>query len=202
MLKSRLFISCEFIDFLLFFYSLKKEIINNINEIDSMDKIKEYCEKNQVNYNGIMTFIENRDEIIRDFLFNMNMNPYANDHINLYDLLNSYSSNQNLFEESIEEIIKIKQCIYEGYKLNVATYDSESNTYISNFNGYEIDTNSYLVKNFPSLNNGKQFIDRKPKYILYDSLTIKQNFNSDYTFSVSNCITVLSGYVNIDFSFI
>ena len=202
LLKSRLFISCEFIDFLLFFYSLKKEIINNINEIDSMDKIKEYCEKNQVNYNGIMTFIENRDEIIRDFLFNMNMNPYANDHINLYDLLNSYSSNQNLFEESIEEIIKIKQCIYEGYKLNVATYDSESNTYISNFNGYEIDTNSYLVKNFPSLNNGKQFIDRKPKYILYDSLTIKQNFNSDYTFSVSNCITVLSGYVNIDFSFI
>lgn len=202
LLKSRLFISCEFIDFLLFFYSLKKEIINNINEIDSMNKIKEYCEKNQVNYNGIMTFIENRDEIIRDFLFNMNMNPYANDHINLYDLLNSYSSNQNLFEESIEEIIKIKQCIYEGYKLNVATYDSESNTYISNFNGYEIDTNSYLVKNFPSLNNGKQFIDRKPKYILYDSLTIKQNFNSDYTFSVSNCITVLSGYVNIDFSFI
>lgn len=202
LLKSRLFISCEFIDFLLFFYSLKKEIINNINEIDSMNKIKEYCEKNQVNYNGIMTFIENRDEIIRDFLFNMNMNPYANDHINLYDLLNSYSSNQNLFEESIEEIIKIKKCIYEGYKLNVATYDSESNTYISNFNGYEIDTNSYLVKNFPSLNNGKQFIDRKPKYILYDSLTIKQNFNSDYTFSVSNCITVLSGYVNIDFSFI
>lgn len=202
LLKSRLFISCEFIDFLLFFYSLKKEIINNINEIDSMDKIKEYCEKNQVNYNGIMTFIENRDEIIRDFLFNMNMNPYANDHINLYDLLNSYSSNQNLFEESIEEIIKIKQCIYEGYKLNVATYDSESNTYISNFNGYEIDTNSYLVKNFPSLINGKQFIDKKPKYILYDSLTIKQNFNSDYTFSVSNCITVLSGYVNIDFSFI
>ena len=202
LLKSRLFISCEFIDFLLFFYSLKKEIINNINEIDSMDKIKEYCEKNQVNYNGIMTFIENRDEIIRDFLFNMNMNPYANDHINLYDLLNSYSSNQNLFEESIEEIIKIKQCIYEGYKLNVATYDSESNTYISNFNGYEIDTNSYLLKNFPSLNNGKQFIDKKPKYILYDSLTIKQNFNSDYTFSVSNCITILSGYVNIDFSFI
>ncbi len=202
LLKSRLFISCEFIDFLLFFYSLKKEIINNINEIDSINKIKEYCEKNQVNYDGIMTFIENRDEIIRDFLFNMNMNPYANDHINLYDLLNSYSSNQNLFEESIEEIIKIKQCIYEGYKLNVATYDSESNTYISNFNGYEIDTNSYLVKNFPSLNNGKQFIDKKPKYILYDSLTIKQNFNSDYTFSVSNCITVLSGYVNIDFSFI
>ena len=201
LLKSRLFISCEFIDFLLFFYSLKKEIINNI-ETDSINKIKEYCEKNQVNYNGIMAFIENRDEIIRDFLFNMNMNPYANDHINLYDLLNSYNGNQNLFEESIEEIIKIKQCIYEGYKLNVATYNSEKNIYISNFNGYKIDTNSYLIKNLPSLKNGKRFTENKPKYILYDSLTIKQNFDSDYTFAVSNCITVLSGYINIDFSFI
>ena len=203
LLKSRLFISCEFIDFLLFFYSLKKEIMSVINsKTESIEKIKNYCEKNQVNYNGIMTFIENRDEIIRDFLFNMNMNPYSNDHINLSDLLNSYNSNQNLFEESIEEIIKIKQCIYEGYKLNVATYDSEQNVYISNFNGYEIETNSYLLKNFPSLKNGKQFTDNKPKHILYDSLTIKQNFNSDYTFSVSNCITILSGYVNIDFSFI
>jgi len=203
LLKSRLFISCEFIDFLLFFYSLKKEIMSVINgKTESVDKIKNYCEKNQVNYNGIMTFIENRDEIIRDFLFNMNMNPYSNDHINLYDLLNSYNSNQNLFEESIEEIIKIKQCIYEGYKMNVATYDSEQNVYISNFNGYEIETNSYLLKNFPSLKNGRQFTDNKPKHILYDSLTIKQNFNSDYTFSVSNCITILSGYVNIDFSFI
>ena len=147
-------------------------------------------------------FHANRDEIIRDFLFNMNMNPYANNHINLYDLLNTYNSNQNLFEESIEEIIKIKQCIYEGYKLNIATYNSEKNIYISNFNGYEIDTNSYLLKNLPSLKNGKHFIDNKPKYILYDSLTIKQNFNGDYTFSVSNCVSVLSGYVNIDFSFL
>jgi HrpA-like RNA helicase len=203
LLKSRLFISCEFIDFLLFFYSLKKELMSVIDsKTESIEKIKNYCEKNQVNYNGIMTFIENRDEIIRDFLFNMNMNPYSNDHINLSDLLNSYNSNQNLFEESIEEIIKIKQCIYEGYKLNVATYDSEQNVYISNFNGYEIETNSYLLKNFPSLKNGRQFTDNKPKHILYDSLTIKQNFNSDYTFSVSNCITILSGYVNIDFSFI
>ena len=132
----------------------------------------------------------------------MNMNPYANDHINIYNLLNSYNSNQNLFEESIEEIIKIKQCIYEGYKLNIATYDSEKNVYISNFNGYEIETNSYLLKNFPYLKNGRKFTDNKPKYILYDSITIKQNLNGDYTFSISNCVSVLSGYINIDFSFI
>ena len=199
LLKSRLFISCEFIDFLLFFYSLKNVIMTSNNDIN---QIKEFCEKNQVNYNGIMTFIENRDEIIRDFLFNMNMNPFANSHINIYNLLNTYNTNNNLFEESIDEIIKIKKCIYEGYKLNIATYNKEKNIYISNFNGYEIDTNSYLLKNLPILEHGKKFIDVKPKHIIYDSLIIKQNFNSEYTFSIANCVSVLSGYIDIDPTFI
>ncbi len=199
LLKSRLFISCEFIDFLLFFYSLKNIIMSSNNDIDT---IKEFCLQNQVNYNGIMTFIENRDEIIRDFLFNMNMNPFANSHINVYNLLNSYNTNQNLFEESIEEIIKIKKCIYEGYKLNVATYNIEKNVYISNFNGHQIEANSYLLKNFPLLNSGKKFIDTKPKHIIYDSLIIKQNFNSEYTFSIANCVSILSGYIDIDPTFI
>lgn len=201
LLKTRLFISCEFIDFLLFFYAFKEQIIIN-TETNSIEKIKEFCNENKVNYDGMMTFIENRDEILRDFLFNMNMNPYTNNHINLYNLLNSYNSNENLFEESIEEIIKIKKCIYEGYKLNIATYDSEQNIYISNFNKYKIDTNSYLLKNLPSLKNGKQFIDYKPKYILYDGLVIKQNVENEYVFSPTNCVSILSGYINIDFSFI
>jgi HrpA-like RNA helicase len=212
LLKSRLFISCEFIDFLLFFYAFKNIMIDDspggLAGLDStkntnpINKIKEFCELHQVNYGGMMTFLENRDEIMRDLLFNMNMNPFANSHINIYNLLNSYNTNQNLFEESIEEIIKIKKCIYEGYKLNVATYDFEKNVYISNYNGYTVDTTSYLLKNLPYLEHGRKFENTKPKYILYDSLTIKQNMNSEYVFSVSNAISVLSGYINIDLNYI
>jgi len=200
LLKSRLFISCEFIDFLLFFYAFKNILMSSINT--SITPVKEFCELHQVNYNGMMTFLENRDEIMRDLLFNMNMNPFTNAHINLYDLLNTYNKNQNLFEESIEEIIKIKNCIYEGYKLNVATYDAEKKLYISNHNGYTIDSSSYLLKNLPYLENGKMFEETKPKYILYDSLTIKQNMNSEYVFSVSNAICVLSGYIHLDLNYI
>jgi len=198
-LKSRLFISCEFIDFLLFFYKFKKVIIANNNNVS---KIKDFCELNKVNYLSLMNFIELRDDVIKDFLFNMNMNPFANSHINLDDLLNSYKTNENLFEESIEEIMKIKKCIYEGYKLNIATYNSEKNKYISDYNGYELNINSYLVKNLPILNNGKNFNMIKPKHILYDSLLIKKNpISNNYDITVSNCISVLSGYVNIDFDF-
>jgi len=195
LLKTRLFISCEFIDFLLFFYAFKKIVVEHGTDIE---KIKEFCESNKVNYDGMITFLENRDEITRDFLFNMNMDPYANSHIDLHNLLNTYNTNQNLFEESIEEIIKIKKCIYEGYKLNVATYDKEKETYISNHNGYKIDVNTYLLRNLPYLKNGERFIDNKPKHILYDSLVIKANMDNEYTFTVSNAVSVLSGYIFID----
>lgn len=201
LLKSRLFISCEFIDFLLFFYQFKKVLMDNKNT-NTIVKIKEFCEFHQVNYNGMMVFLENRDEIIRDMLFNMNMNPFSNSHINISDLLNTYNTNENLFEESIGEIIKIKNCIYEGYKLNVATYDLEKNAYISNHNGYIVNSTSYLLKNLPHLEHGKRFENVKPKYILYDSLTIKQNMNGEYQFFASNVISVLSGYINIDLKFI
>ena len=51
---------------------------------NTIANIKSFCEKYQVNYNGMMSFLENRDEIMRDFLFNMNMNPFTNSHINIY----------------------------------------------------------------------------------------------------------------------
>ena len=197
-LKSRLFISCEMIDFLLFFYKFKK-IVKEYN--NNIGKIKEFCDENKVSYLGIMTFIESRDDILRDFLFNMNMNPFANSHINLDELLSSYQSNEKLFEEFIEEVIKIKKCIYEGYKLNTATYDKELNEYISDYNGRIIKSDSYLLKNLPHIENGKKFMDTKPQRILYDSLIIKKNMSNNFEFQVSNAVSVMSGYVDIDDTF-
>lgn len=197
-LKSRLFISCEMIDFLLFFYKFKK-IIKEYN--NNIIKIKEFCNDNKVNYQGLMIFIENRDDVLRDFLFNMNMNPFTNSNIDLDDLLKSYQSNENIFEEFIEEIIKIKKCIYEGYKLNTATYDSNLNEYISDYNGNIVKSDSYLLKNLPHIDDGKKFIDLKPKKIIYDSLIIKKNISNNFEFHISNAISVMSGYVDIDNTF-
>ena len=194
-LKSRLFISCEFIDFLLFFYKFKKIVVQYNNNIT---KIKEFCEENKINYVGLMAMIENRDDILRDFLFNMNMNPFTNSHIDLSNLLDSYLTNENMFEEYINEIINIKKCIYDGYKLNTATYDSENNVYISDYNNKIINSDSYLLKNLPQVNYSKKNIDYKPKKIIYDSLIIKKNISNEYEFHISNAVSVLSGYINFD----
>jgi len=193
-LKSRLYISCEFVDFLLFFYKFKSLLIKNSDLIS----VNKFCEENKVNYNGLMSLIEFRDDIFRDLLFNMNMNPFENNHIDLYNLILLSKNNDKMFLEYIDEITKIKKCIYEGYKLNTATYDKNTNSYISDYNGHKIESESYLIKNLPFVKNGKAFEDIKPNKILYDSLTIKKNFNNDYIFQVTNCISILSGFVNID----
>jgi len=199
-LKTRLFISCEFIDFLLFFYKFQKILDLYKNDFK---KINEFCEQNKVNYGTLMTLIEIREEIIKDFLFNMNLNPMANNHINLYNLINSYNSNDNLFIESIEEVIKIKKCLYEGFKFNIAIYDENKKKYIINNTNKEIEVESYLIKNLPILESGKHFEINKPKIILYDSLLIKKNSNiNTYEFNIGNSISILSGYVNIDLDFI
>lgn len=198
-LKTRLFISCEFIDFLLFFYKFQKIIEIHKNNVN---KIKEFCFENKINYSGLMQLIEIRDEILKDLIFNMNINPMINSEINLYDLLNSYNTNDNLFIESIEEIIKIKKCIYEGFKLNIAIYDDVQNKYIIKNSDKELNSESYLIKNLPLLNSGKHFVTKKPKIILFDSLMVKKNSqNNNYEFYASGSISILSGYINIDNNF-
>ena len=194
-LKTRLFISCEFIDFLLFFYKFQ-EILSLYKT--NTDKIIEFCNENKIIYAALMNLIDIRDEIIKDLVFNMNLNPMVNNHINLYNLINTYNDNNNLFIESIDEIIKIKKCLYEGFKLNIAIYDDKSHNYIIHNTNKIINSNSYLIKNLPILASGKKFEINKPNVILFDSLLIKKNSETNnYEYNIANSLSILSGYVNI-----
>jgi HrpA-like RNA helicase len=191
-LKTRLFISCEFIDFLLFFNSFQELLLINF---DKIDVIHQFCITNHIIYSELMKLIEIRDEIIKDLTFNMNLNPMTNNHINLSALLNS----SNTFNEAIEMIINIKKCLYDGFKYNIAIYNKELNKYIIKNTPFEINTNSYLTKNLPILESGKKFEINKPPVILFDSSIIKNNPEiNNYQFYIANSISVLSGYININ----
>lgn len=197
-LKTRLFINCEFIDFLLFFYQFQNLLLQNSNT-NQYYNLEEFCNKHYINYSTLLNLIDIRDEIIKDFAFNMNLNPMLNNHINLFSLINTYNKNNNLFSETINEIINIKKCLYAGFKFNIAIYDKEKNNYIVHNSNHIINTNSYLTKNLPILESGKQFNINKPPIILFDSKIIKKNPDiNNYQFYVTNSISVLSGYININ----
>lgn len=196
-IKTRLFISCEFIDFVLFFNTFQELLIS---KSDKNSFIHDFCLENHINYNVLLNLIEVRDEIIKDLTFNINLNPISNAHINLSKLINFYSANNNmLFNEAIEEVIKIKKCIYEGFKFNIAIFNKESNNYIIKNTNIEINVNSYLTKNLPIFNSGKQFNVNKPPVIIFDSSIIKKNSDiNNYQFYVANSLSILSGYININ----
>lgn len=191
-LKTRVFINCEFIDFLLFFYKFQELISINY---DKNQIIQQFCIDNHIIYNEFMNLLDIRDEIIKDLTFNMNLNPMMNNHIQLISLLNS----PNTFKEGIDTIINIKKCLYEGFKLNIAIYNKEKNKYIIQNTQFEININSYLTKNLPILESGKKFEINKPPIILFDSSIIKNNPDiNNYQFYTANSISVLSGYININ----
>lgn len=194
-LKTRLLISCEFIDFLLFFYRFQELLLNNNNH----EEVLEFCNQNNVIYSELMNLIDLRDEIIKDFVFNMNINPMVNTNVNLFNLINNINNNNNIYYETISEIINIKKCIYYGFQFNIAIYDKSINNYIINNTKYIINTNSYLTKNLPILESGKQFNINKPPIILFDSKIIKKNSEiNNYQFYVTNSISIMSGYVNLN----
>lgn len=195
-LKTRLLVSCEFIDFLLFYRQFELICIKYKN----IKKIEEWCSLNKVKYNSMLNIIRIKDEIIYDMIYKMNLNPYLNNN-NLLSLLNNKVSYNN--NEFLDEIKKIKYCLYEGLKLNICIYDTEKQQYINKDTGININPNSYLTKNLPIIEEGKKFIQTKPKLILYDSLILKyDNIIKKYIFSPVNCITILDGYINIDLNLI
>lgn len=194
-LKLRMLISCEFIDFLLFFYEFSEHVQYIKKDKDYMYN---WCNNQKVNFSSMLDFIEKRDEIIIDLLHNINLSPSYNLSNNLNYLFKSALSSDVIASEFIEEVIKIKNCIYEGYKLNTATYNDKLKCYISDINNKKLNITSYLVNNFPLLEHGKKLEEYKPKHILYDSLMVSQNFDGNYEISKVNSISVLSGFVNID----
>ena len=202
-LKTRLFISCEFIDFLLF-YKHFQIICYTTKDIA---KIEEWCMRHKIKYKGMLNIVRVKDDIINNMINKMNLNPYLN-YKNLYELLNTRNESKKSdieydLTEAIQEIIKIKKCLYEGLQLNIATYDDKKNEYISNITGNIITTNSYLTKNLPILDYGDNFIQTKPKIILYDSIIMKyDNIIGKFIFSPINAISVLDGYISNNSSLI
>jgi len=203
-LKNRLYISCEFIEFLLVF----KQFIQIVKE-NKLDVAKEWCKQNKILYNGIMSLIQLRDDIIKELIFNCGLNPLKNSSIDLLEMLEiDYKIKKkgggiykDKLDNSIKYISKIKHCIYEGYKLNIAKLN-EDNEYESLNEHIIVNIKSGLVNNLPTMQEGKEFKQTKPKYIIYSNIMMIFNNNTNiYEFNTGDAISIMDGFVNIDETF-
>ncbi len=158
-------------NFILLIY-LYNEIIDNLKK----NKLQKYCKDNFLNYSDVLQILRKKNEI--EIQLMINRIPIGH---------------KIIFDNNISEswIQYIKQCIYEGYKLNLMILNEAGTSYISEQTGITIGVKSALqyFKNLES----------NPKFIVTDAITFRNVPMTDkniFSFN-TNFVSPLDGYVGL-----
>lgn len=171
------FVADTFIDLLLLFNSIR-----DIIQSKKISAAKTYCEENNVSYSEFLSVISARDELLEDIVAMVGFNP-------LYNGLNleptQYNLNTMLLKTpdiAVDEITKIKKCIYSGFLCNMATLCTD-----------ESGAKYYTTKTGQRLS---QFPPGEPRHFIYDDLIFMQQFGT-YTYTY-NYYSVIDGFYEPD----
>lgn len=199
-LYQSIMIADDFISNLLLYFDFQKYVMSTFMPNDKSTKNKEsefetmdaWCVARGVDYHVMVDIINLRDEIINT-LATIGFNPFYNDKNSLLHIIDTYQNGS--IDELMTCVKRIKQCIYEGYKLNVAEWNPKIKAYISR------QTHVFLPF-FNPLFVGKRDIDKygdgNPRFIIYNKITLKRNQETGVYSPEVNGISVLDGYVSID----
>jgi HrpA-like RNA helicase len=190
-----LFIWNDFIKFIEGFNLLdfKKNKIKN-----NLPALEEWCNENGFKIKGFFRIAELRDEIFSSLL-TMGLNPWYNS-LNLsrgsYNLVSILKKN---LSDGMEEIKKIKNSIYEGYRFNLLIWNNTSKEYIRYNIKIPIKVNSSLITPL----YGDSIKQNRPKNIIIKSVFLKEKSFSKGVYEFSgDIVSVLDGFVNIDYDFL
>lgn len=165
----------------------------------SINYIKNWCLDNYLNYDSLLSIGQKRNEII-ETLINIGLNPYIS---GLDVPMGSYNLNnilKNSMVDGINEVIKIKKAIYEGYKYNICTYNDMLHQYILDRQQLPIIIQSPLIQYLPATKEIKQFI---PKKIVISGMVCKSRprDKGKYKYIAAGAVSVLDGFIDMDHSF-
>jgi hypothetical protein len=173
--------------------------INKTELPEIMSHLENWANENKFNYETLMKIVNMRDELLSDLL-NLGLNPFYNSlglRRGRYKLTNILKYN---LSDGISEIRKIKNCIYEGYRLNLFIWNDIVKKYISNVYNYPISLDSKLIRPLKPENDIKQI--RPQKIIVANIMLGSSNYVKGMYEFKGNDISVLDGYVNVDVNFV
>lgn len=179
--------------------TLEKTTKLSKSSVMSVNYLPQWCKENHFNYDGFMKIIDLRDELLATML-SLGLNPYYNGLELVRGSYNLISILQRNLTEGMNEIIKIKKCIYEGYRFNLYMWNDVLKAYTSNYSHNTISLDTQLTKSLPTNDNFEQ---NKPQKIIVGNVVLKESFHDKgmYEFSGEN-VSVLDGYVNVDVTFL
>jgi HrpA-like RNA helicase len=193
---NKLFIADDFIESVFIWNDFLIQIELMKNNV-SFGHMKTWAESVGLSYQGLLYVVAKRDEIVETFIQKLGVDPFYNglglQNYNLSEIL------KKDIQLGVSEITKLKKCIYEGYRLNMASYNTEKKTYIIDAINMPVSVSSNVVKQIPEYSTFQQ---TKPKKIIIGSISLSENSVTGlYQFS-SNTASVMDGFVDIDDTFL
>lgn len=177
----------------------KKMTKKDVSKLQIIERAEKWCEENNFSYEVMLKIIDARDTLIGDLL-NLGLNCFYNG-LNLirgsYDLVKILRNNIN---EGMEEITKIKKCIYEGYRLNLYIWNDVSKQYVNSTIQHNVSVESKIL----SPNKLDDAIKQaQPQKIIVSSVAIRPSSNNPGLYEFfGDVISVLDGFVDVDVDFI
>ena len=186
---NKFFISDDFITCLFIWEDFQNQI-RKIKENKSLTQVKKWCRENGLSYKSLIYIIKARDNIITLMIQSIGIDPFQGDNLPLRDLLKKNP------EAGINYIKKIKNCIYEGYRLNTATWNIFR--YVHDATNLNLVIDSPVIKELP---NHEDFKQSRPLRIIVRNVQLRKDPKSDiYLYNVYR-VSSMDGYVNVDDTF-
>lgn len=185
--KDQLFVADDFIEFAVLYDEFRKNLSSDL------DKAKVWCEKVGVSYQTILKIAELRDEIIENLSL-VGFNPYENKDGSVYYVRSSLHSD----DEKLEYIKTVKQCIFDGFKLNMAVWDASLKVYRLKKSKIRLKIEKGFLSSRESI---ARFGDTNPKYIVVDRPKLMLNSKTNMYEATSSSVSVMDGFVPIDVNF-
>ena len=183
-LKAKLLVGCEMLEMLLIYqrFSSKAHSLE-------LDKLSEWCFSKGLHFANLCKLTESIDEVYWYM---------ATERSELYQTLKRSSDMNNT--ELVDSVIKLKQCIYEGYKNNILLWNEESNSYQTT-SGLKVIVKSKITSRLSYQKLGAPFDQDRPNILIYKELLTRQDISGAYAHEAS-MISNMDGFVNIDLELI
>jgi HrpA-like RNA helicase len=191
--KAKLLISCEFLELLLLYQRFTFQFSRN----QDITQLKTWCFEKGLVFNTLMKLSETIEEVLWGIMHQLKVNP-TRFNSDLYRVLKRTNDTTN--PDLVRMVCAYKSCIYEGYKMNILTWDSARSGYY-NRHGIKVNVESKLVSELSFQQIGAPFKQNRPKLLVYKNLFLKKGQFDTYEWFVDT-ISVMDGFVTIDPEFL
>jgi hypothetical protein len=167
--------------------------------IFDVNETEQWCLDNRLIYSGLHKVALKRDEIIENFL-SIGLNPYYNG-LGLdkgkYNILTIFRNN---LDECVGEIHKIKECLLDGYRLNLCVWNDKKKRYISHHRNMPVNVNKSNVLS----RMGADAKQTNANFIICTDIMLMSDMRnkSKYNFESVGGVSILDSYLNVDLEFL